>query len=306
MNKCLCCGKPLNQGESDWHQSCIKSFFGTKTMPSIDISEFPKLFLDSKNKEAIVTGVQKKLSLHLHKSGNDHRLTIVDYPSGYILKPSSDEYHQLPENEWLTMHLANICNIETVPYGLIKLEDNSLAYITKRIDRKGNKKIAMEDFCQLGEVQTENKYKSSYEMVGKILGKYSDNIGLDYYKLFNVILFSFLVGNSDMHLKNFSIYKNKGKHIFSPSYDLLNTLIITEDTDEIALSIAGKKSNINKKNLLYLADRYHLNNIQVDTIFNNYLKKKPVIINAINDSFLDKSLKNKYIEIIEDRYKRLL
>jgi serine/threonine-protein kinase HipA len=231
---------------------------------------------------------------------------MVNYPSGYILKPSSDKFNQLPENEWLTMHLANICDLETVPFGLIRLEDRSLAYITKRIDRKGKKKIAMEDFCQLGESLTENKYRSSCEKLGKILKQYSENIGLDYYKLFNVILFSFIVGNSDIHLKNFSLYQKNGKYIFSPSYDLVNTLLlITEDKEELALSIDGRKSHLTRKNFINLAVRYHLNESQVTRIFNNFQQKHPLITDAINNSFLDEPSKSAYKNIVNNRYERL-
>jgi serine/threonine-protein kinase HipA len=305
MNNCLCCGKALNSNETEWHQSCIKKFFGTDKLPSIDLSNIASLFLKSKGKESVITGVQKKVSLHLYKERDSSRLTVIGYPSGYILKPQSDDFEQLPENEWLTMHLANICNIDTVPFGLLRLEDNSIAYITKRIDRKGKNKIAMEDFCQLGGTPTENKYKSSYEKVGKILSTYTDNIGLDYYKLFNIILFSFIVGNSDMHLKNFSLIKKNKNYILSPAYDLLNTLIITEDDEELALSIDGKKSNLNKKNLKYLAKRYSLNEIQIDRIFNNFEKKHDLILETINDSFLNEYMKMEYIKIIENRYSRL-
>jgi serine/threonine-protein kinase HipA len=305
MSNCLCCGKPLKINEVDWHESCIKSFFKTKNLPTISINDFSKIFIDSKNKDSVITGVQKKVSLHLQEEGDNSRLTLVDYPSGYILKPQSEQYPQLPENEWLTMHLANICGIKTVPFALIRLEDNSLAYITKRIDRKGNKKIAMEDFCQLAEVLTENKYRSSCEKLGKVLYKYSDNIGLDFYKLFNVILFSFMVGNSDMHLKNFSIYKNNSKYMFSPSYDLLNTLIITDDKEEIALSIEGRKSKITRNDFSDLALKYNLTSVQINNIFNNIKNKYPSIIDSINNSLLDDSLKTAYINIIDDRFKRM-
>lgn len=305
MNNCLHCGKPLNEDEKDWHKSCVKSFFGTPSLPSVSINNFSQLFLNSKKKEAIITGVQKKVSLHLEKDGDSSRLTLVNYPSGYILKPQSDNFNQMPENEYLTMQLAVLCNLETVDFGLIRMEDNSLAYITKRIDRKGNKKIAMEDFCQLSEVLTENKYRSSYEKLGKIVEKYSDNIGLDYYKLFNIILFSFIVGNSDMHLKNFSIYKKKSKYILTPSYDLLNTLIITTDDEELALSIEGGKKQFSRNNFIGLAKKYHLNDIQIKRIFSNYQNKQELIIETIKNSLLTKDLKSAYIEIINNRYKRL-
>jgi len=305
MSKCLCCGNELLPEEIDWHKSCIKKFFGTNTLPFINIKEFSNIFLDSKNKEAVITGVQKKVSLHLERSGENSRLTFINYPSGYILKPPSSEYEQLPENEWLTMKLANLCNIETVPFGLIRLEDKTLAYITKRIDRIGKKKVDMEDFCQLGEILTEGKYKSSYEKVGKILYQFSDNTGFDYYKLFNIILFSFIVGNSDMHLNNFSLYKKNGNYILSPAYDLLNTLIITENNEELALSLEGKKREFTKDNFIYLANCYKLTELQTIRIFNKYEKSYSLLIKTINNSFLNKNLKEDYINIINDKYKRL-
>ncbi len=305
MNRCLCCNKALDNNKYIWHQSCIKKFFNTATLPIVDLKDYDYAFLNPNNKKSIITGVQKKLSLALINNNQHPRLTLINFPSGYILKPNIKEYPFLCENEFLTMHLASICGIDTVPFGLIELEDNSFAFITKRIDRKNNKKIPMEDFCQLGEKLTEQKYKSSYEQVGKILSKYSDNIGLDYYKLFNLILFSFIVGNSDMHLKNFSLYKNNNNYILSPAYDLLNTLIVTEDNEELALSISGKKNKIKIDNFINLAKNYNLLDVQIERIFKNYIDKKHLIIDTINDSLLSEELKIKYINIVLNRYNRL-
>eukprot|EP01156_Anaeramoeba_ignava_P011706 Anaeramoba_ignava/a484671_18.p1 GENE.a484671_18~~a484671_18.p1 ORF type:complete len:311 (+),score=34.92 a484671_18:494-1426(+) len=307
MNKCLCCSNELINEETYWHKKCIKKFFNTDQLPKIDLNTnaLSTYFLTSYNKESLTTGVQKKISLHLQKDGDNARLTMIDYPSGYILKPVSEDYPQLVENEYLTMQLATLYNINTVPFGLIKVEDGTLAYITKRVDRKNKNKIAMVDFCQLGEVLTENKYRSSYEQVGKILAKYSENIGLDYYNLFIIILFSFLVGNSDMHLKNFSLYKKNNKYTLSPAYDLLNTLIVTNDNEELALTIDGIKSNLKKSNFINLAHRYRLNEVQINRVFNSFKKKNEITIKTINESLLNKDLKEKYIEIFEERYKQI-
>ncbi len=305
MNKCLCCNKELIDDSSIWHQSCIKNFFGTNTIPTVDLSKYKIAFPSQSDNSSVVTGVLKKFPLHLEKNSNNHRLTLNNLPNGYILKTNTKEYPGMCENEYLTMHLAKICGIETIPFGLIKLENNNLAYITKRIDRAKNHKIAMEDFCQLGNVLTEQKYKSSYEQVGKILSQYSQNIGLDYYKLYNIILFSFITGNSDMHLKNFSIYKNKGKYVLTPAYDLINTLIMTNDSDELALSIGGIKRKLKKENFINLAKRYNLLDVQIDRIFNNFNSKHQLIINTINESLLTNDLKDKYVDIINNRYQRL-
>ncbi|MGD1823556.1 MAG: HipA domain-containing protein [Pleomorphochaeta sp.] len=305
MNRCLCCNKDLNDNNIIWHESCIKKFFNTTDLPKVDLKDYNYTFLNKGDKKSIITGVQKKLSLALEKKGTYPRLTLINFPSGYILKPNTLEYPFLCENEFLTMHLANLCNIETVPFGLIELEDKSLAFITKRIDRNHNKKIPMEDFCQLGNKLTEQKYKSSYEQVGKIVSTYSDNIGLDYYKLFNLILFSFIVGNSDMHLKNFSLIKLKGNYVLAPAYDLLNTIIVTNDSEELALTICGKKNKLKKDNFIKLAKSYNLLDKQIERIFNNYKKNKPLIIDTITSSLLSEDLKEKYISIVENRYNRL-
>ena len=212
---CLCCGKPIIETASEqekavgWHNRCVKRFFGTKTLPDIEVSEdvLEQLAIESTNKGLTVPGVQKKMSLHLDNSGATPRLTLVNYPTGYILKPQTKEYPCLPEAEYLVMQMAEKAKIRTVPHALIRIkaQDNALAYITKRIDRRDGKMLAMEDFCQLDGRLTEDKYKGSYERCAKIIRKYSSRAGLDITELFIRVVFSYIVGNSDMHLKNFSL-----------------------------------------------------------------------------------------------------
>ena len=212
---CLCCGKPIietaseQEKSSQWHNRCVKKFFGTKTLPDIEVSEevLEQLAIESTNKGLTVPGVQKKMSLHLDNSGATPRLSLVNYPTGYILKPQTKEYPCLPEAEYLVMQMAEKAKIKTVPHALIRIkaQDNSFAYITKRIDRRDGKMLAMEDFCQLDGRLTEDKYKGSYERCAKIIRKYSSRAGLDITELFIRVVFSYIVGNSDMHLKNFSL-----------------------------------------------------------------------------------------------------
>ena len=153
MSRCLCCGKELRNGnEYGWHSACVKSFFGTTKFPDIDVSKktLNQIALDTTGKGFTVPGVQKKLSLHLSKEENP-RLTLVNYPTGYILKPQTDEYSALPEMEYLVMQMAKVSGIKTVPFALLRLhsQGNAFAYITKRIDRIDGQMLAMEDFCQL-------------------------------------------------------------------------------------------------------------------------------------------------------------
>ena len=187
--KCLCCGKTIRENASNaekewsWHKKCVKSFFMTEEMPFLDITkeQLERLANETVNEGLTVPGVQKKLSLHL-SSDTNARLTIVDYPTGYILKPQTEEFDYMPEFEDLAMRLAELMGIQTVPHALIKINDE-YAYITKRVDRdieKNEIKLhAMEDFCQLSNRLTQDKYKGSYENCGRIIKKYSITPGLD-------------------------------------------------------------------------------------------------------------------------------
>lgn len=265
---CLCCGKPIietaseQEKSSQWHNRCVKRFFGTKTLPDIEVSEevLEQLAIESTNKGLTVPGVQKKMSLHLDNSGATPRLTMVNYPTGYILKPQTKEYPCLPEAEYLVMQMAEKAKIKTVPHALIRIkaQDNALAYITKRIDRHDGKMLAMEDFCQLDERLTEDKYKGSYERCAKIIRKYSSRAGLDITELFIRVVFSFIVGNSDMHLKNFSLIEtdeNSGSYILSDAYDMLPVNIVNPaDTVQTALTLNGKKRNLHHNDFLKFAD----------------------------------------------------
>lgn len=210
----------------------MKKFFGTTKFPDIDVSEevLRQLALDSTDKGYTVPGVQKKLSLHLTE-GATPRLALVNYPTGYVLNPQTEEYPALPEMEYLIMQMAATSGIQTVPFALLRLplQNNAYAYITKRIDRQSNQMLAMEDFCQLDGRLTEDKYRGSYERCGKLVSKHSIREGLDLAELYLRIVFSFAVGNSDMHLKNFSLIETEEgsrEYILSAAYDMLSTNVV--------------------------------------------------------------------------------
>lgn len=259
---CLCCGKPLRPtGSIDcWHTSCVERFFGTTRIPEIEFDDtaLEHLAAESTRKGYTVPGVQKKLSLHLFSEGDHPRLTLVNYPTGYILKPQVAEFSSLPEAEQLVMCMADAAGISTVPHALI-MGCDSLAYITKRVDRIFEKDrikmLAMEDFCQLDLRLTQDKYRGSYERCAKIISRHSSRKGLDMTELYLRLVFCFLVGNSDMHLKNFSLLETgegSGEYVLSPAYDLLPVnMIMPEDKEQFALAMNGKKQNLHKKISLY-------------------------------------------------------
>lgn len=302
MKRCLYCYKHLENNDIDFHQNCSKKIFGESTPPLINYSlkDIDSLAHEVINSKITLTGVQPKISLQIKsEKGEPNRFTIIGVLGNYILKPQSSKYESLPENEDLSMHLAEIAKIKTVPHTLIRLSDNSLAYITKRIDRdkKGNK-IAMEDMCQLTNRLTEYKYKGSYEQIAKIILKYSANPILDIISFFEIIIFSYLIGNSDMHLKNFSLCNKRGKHELSPAYDLLSTkMVIPKDLENLALNLNGKKNNLKRQDFENLIVDY----VDRKTIDNSYKKFQNVIpkwFEFIDNSFINQESKEKYKSII--------
>ena len=308
---CFCCGKPLKtENDNGWHKACIKRFFGIAHVPEIEIDEktLESLAAQSTSKGLTVPGVQKKLSLHLSTDNHNPRLTLVNYPTGYILKPQVREFECLPEAEQLVMTMADATGISTVPHALIKSGDN-LAYITKRIDRifekTDVKMLAMEDFCQLDLRVTADKYKGSYERCAKVIGKYSSQIGLDMAELFMRLVFSFVVGNSDMHLKNFSLIETdeaSNTFVLSPAYDLLPVnVIMPEDTEEFALALNGKKTHIRKKDFFVFAEECGISKASAEKMIAKIVSMKPKYIDMCNGSLLPDHLKERFAELIEQR-----
>ena len=304
--KCLCCYKELNAGEHDYHAACAKRWFGALGVPTLpyshaDIRDMAKQIVRA---QTTVTGVQAKLSLDIQRIDQESRFTIVSMDGAYILKPQTAQYPYLPENEDLTMHLAQTAKIEVVPHILVRFEDGELCYLTKRIDRSTNGlRLPMEDMCQLTERLTERKYKGSYEQIAKAIRQYSDAPGLDLTNYWTTVLFCWLVGNSDMHLKNFSLYApNTTEHILAPAYDLVNTLlVIPEDTEELALTLNGKKRKLTPHDFETAMLSSGLNEKVVSNIFRKFLRIYPQWEAIIRNSFLPADLQEAYWQLIQQR-----
>lgn len=303
-NKCLYCYEDLTV-ETDFHEKCSLIFFGTKQAPKLEYT-FDQMADLAKNvveRSVSVPGVQPKLSMSFNEGKRDQRLTVVGALGGnYIFKPPSLEYPEMPENEHLTMRLAALLKIKTVPSSLIRLKSGELSYITKRIDRTDDgKKIHMLDMFQITEAF--DKYKSSMEKIGNALGKFSSNTQLDKLFFFELALFSFLTGNNDMHLKNFSMIETASGWVLSPAYDLLNVAIANpEDKEELALTLGGKKNKLRKEHFVKLALDLGLNTKQIDGVFKRFSEKKEDLIKMIHNSFLSEIMKVKYLEIFQKRY----
>lgn len=310
ITKCLYCYEALDAGEKDFHSRCSKKMFGAAEAPLLPYTEdnLEKLAEEVIRSHTSVTGVQPKLSLHLEKDKNNvKKFTIVGLWGGYILKPPGPQYPQLPEVEHLTMRMAAIAKIKTVPHSLIKLQSGAIAYITKRVDRIGREKLHMEDMCQLTERLTEDKYNGSYEQIAKVIKKYSATPGLDTINFFELVLFSFLTGNADMHLKNFSlIYQPNLGIVLSPAYDLVaTTLVNPADDEDFALTMNGKKKKIKKNDFIAAFNTANLGEKQQWNIFQKMQHSLPLWVNLIEKSFLSNKFKAAYRNILSERFNRL-
>ena len=305
MCKCLYCYKELEEGQKDFHPGCARKFFGTPDAPLLEYrrEELDALAAQVIQAQTSLTGVQPKLSLNLHKHEGSNRLTIVGLWGDFIFKPQTDAYPELPENEDLTMHMAEAARIKVVPHSLIRLADGSLGYITRRIDRtKKGEKIDMEDMCQLTLHPTEYKYKSSCEQIAKAIAAYSSTPKLDLVNFMQVLLFSFVTGNNDMHLKNFSLYRPKALYQLSPAYDLLNVAIANpKDKEEMALSINGKKARIQLADFLKSSDTMGIEQRVTLGLIDGLRNAMPAWIDLINDSFLSDEMKQNYLDLISRR-----
>ncbi|EIA08650.1 HipA protein [Flavobacterium frigoris PS1] len=313
FKKCLYCYKPLaDDSAGDFHEQCSLEFFGSKQQPVFEhsLKQMVDLAKNVVERSVAVPGVQPKLSLSIVNDtihdGNKGRLTVVGALGGnYIFKPPSAQFPEMPENEHVTIRIAEAFGINTVMSSLIRLQSGELSYITKRIDRtETGEKIHMLDMFQITEAF--DKYKSSMEKIGKALDEFSDNTLLDKVYFLELAIFSFLTGNNDMHLKNFSMIHSGETWTLAPAYDLLNVAIVNpDDTEELALTLEGKKKKLKWEHFKRLGITLGLNEKQIKGMAKRFHKNKPIAIEWINNSFLSHAFKEKYKTLLEDRYQRL-
>lgn len=304
-HRCLYCYQPLPDDAGDFHAACSKRFFGTETPPQLALTneKMQELAKDIVLRSIAVTGVQPKLSLTIDKDPGDpkkSRFTIVGLWGHYILKPPTPEFPFLPENEDLTMHLAGLFGLPTAAHSLIRLESGELAYITKRFDRLGEQKLPMEDMCQLTETLTSDKYRSSMEKIGKCIWSFASRPGLAAISFFEMVLFSYLIGNADMHLKNFSLLTQTDDEIvMAPAYDLVCTkIVIPDDKEESALTINGRKSKLARRDFDALAQNLKIPERSKQNIYTRFSGKMKQAKQWIDFSFLPAGVKDEYLHIM--------
>ena len=308
MSNCLYCYKVLDENLADYHPKCIEAFFGTKHAPILPyrLSEMGKLAKEAVELSITVPGVQPKLSLGWIKTtlenGHQGRLTIMDALEGnYILKPQNEDYPQMPENEHLSMKLAELFRINIVPVNMIRLASGELCFITKRIDRNPDgSKNHMIDFLQILELT--DKYKGTMESLGKTIGELSENTLFDKLRFFESVVFNYIIGNNDMHLKNYSMFLSETGWVLAPFYDLLNVkMILAKDKEDTALLLGGKKENFNRGYFDRLGFVLQLNDKQITAVYRRLKKWLPNAIQLVDVSFLKDERKSEYAKLITDR-----
>jgi serine/threonine-protein kinase HipA len=254
-----------------------------------------------------IQGIQPKLSVLLDIAQASFK--VVERGGQYILKPPHPHYDEIPQNEDLTMKLAAAIGIEVSLHGLLYNIDHSLTYFIKRFDRlPRNQKLAVEDFSQLLGFSRETKYESSMEQVASVIEKYCTFPVIEKLRLFRLFIFNFLIGNEDMHLKNFSLIRRNHKVELSPAYDLLNTTIILRAKEEIALPLKGKKSRLNRGDFVdyFGQERLRLTEAVIQRELSHFESALPRWKALIEQSFLSSTLQQRYWELVESRWHRLL
>ena len=318
-NKCLCCYKELKKGEMGYHASCAYKLFGSKQPPILPYTRdnIDGLALEVLQSSTSVTGVQAKLSLDINRGEKNEpdRLTIVGLWGNYILKPQSSKFCSMPELEDLTMKMAEVAKIETASHSLIRMADGELAYITRRMDRKSDgSKRSMLDMCQLSNRLTEHKYRGAYTQLADIIRNYSATPMLDIQRFWEIVIFSWITGNSDMHCKNFSLLDKEGiGYTLSPAYDLLAVALTgIDDKDELAMPLSG--FGVDDSQCIAGFDRtsfleaMNISGIETnigDKLIDRLIKNQAKWVDLIEHSFLTADLKEAYKELIKERIERI-
>jgi serine/threonine-protein kinase HipA len=308
--KCLIC---YEEADEIYHDQCMLSVFGKRIDPIINLDEqiLKTLAKNQLNQKQVLAGVQKKLSLDF-QSGQDKqvRMTVTNLWGRYIFKPKGKPPH-FPENEHLCLKLAESFKIKVEKSALIPTTTGDLGFVAKRFDRNDKRdEFHQEDFCQILDKPTYKKYNASLEQVGKVLKRHSDFPGDDLYRLYELTLFNFIIGNVDAHLKNLTlIYENNEgvKKILSPAYDLLSTdLYIDDDNEESALAINGKKNKLERKDFLVLAKSFGISEKVHSTLLERFLQHLPQWHQLIDKSFLEEKKKAEFKNLIQEKIARIL
>jgi serine/threonine-protein kinase HipA len=300
----VCLGPLAGEGRS--HARCVRELFGTARVPDIDL-ELAKLHTVALAMvgHTSLSGIQRKVSLRLAVERG--HLQVAAEGGRYILKPQAHTFPALPENEHLTMQLARVLHIEVPPCGLLPLRDGTLAYVVKRFDRtEEGGKLLQEDFCQLAQRSPKEKYQGSSELCARLVLRYASEPLVESLKLFRLLVFVWWTGNGDMHLKNFSLLRGAdGRYRLSPAYDLLCTRLVIPG-DQLALSVAGNKKDVNRRQWMELARACQLPPRAAERVLRETASACEQAEALVGRSFLPSEMKEAYRSLLQERTALLL
>ena len=289
------------RGEKNYHERCLRALFRTAKVPKLDV-EASKLHTAALAMvgHTSLSGIQKKISVNL--AADRETLQVAAEGGRYILKPQTETYPGLPENEHLTTRLAQLVEIEVAPFGLVSLKGDSLAYIVRRFDRlQDGRKLRQEDFCQLAELSPKEKYDGSAELCVRLLRKYASEPLIEILKLYRLLVFAWWSGNGDMHLKNFSLLADEqGVTRLTPAYDLVCTRLVIPN-DPLALPISGKKENLDRDDWLSFARYCQLPEKTAHRVLETQASVLDSATALIDSSFLPTDQQKVYKELIANR-----
>ncbi|MGQ0504103.1 MAG: type II toxin-antitoxin system HipA family toxin [Myxococcaceae bacterium] len=293
MTTCMACLEDAD--DADYHARCLRRLFGSATLPTlaIDASRLHVSGLEMAG-HVVMSGVQRKIALRLADAGR--RLEVAPEGSRYILKPPPETFPLVPENEHLSLLLAETAGIEIPPLALLRLSTGQRALIVKRFDRADDgHKLRQEDFCQLSFRSTKDRYQGSAEQVVKVVKRFASEPVVELVKLFRMLLFSWCIGNGDLHLKNLSLLCGEDRlHRISPAYDLLSTELVLGD-DTLALPVGGKKKNLTRRVWLEFAKTAGLSERATSSVLEEVISSLSRGEKLVAGSFLSQELKDAYL-----------
>lgn len=325
MNNCKITLKKLPkrtkfEGFSD---AGVRHLFGTlKVSPIVnfdrqDLESYPT----SHNGKMSISGYQPKMSATVI----DNELALVKENGTYIIKPSPAQFPSLAENEHAIMTIASMCKFSVPPFGLIQLKNGELAFIIQRYDREGGSKLHQEQldsamgvndkFGNVNGLQT-----ISYSRAGTFIAQNLKAVQ-QYAEFYRRVIFSYVVGNNDHHLRNFSLlYLNKGSFpTLSPVYDVVSVEpygeyfrgsymalpLLTSEENEGALDIETgfdrKYGQYDRQDFIKLGEEIGLRRQAAIKLLDDLLKLIEKAISIVSNSFINESHKEGIEQLIRHR-----
>lgn len=298
---CDICGNALDK-KGRYHPACLRRLFGIPRLPVIELRQSDVLTKAQEMAGRLsISGVQPKLSM----SRKGSRLLSVMEGGQFILKPQTEQFPALPQNENMCMSIAGVMGINIPPHGLFDLQDDVPTYLVRRFDRtEDGGKLRCEDFVQiLGE---DDKYSGSLEQVGKKIWEVSSVPGLDAQLFFERVLLNFLTGNGDAHLKNFSMLEtDDGELRLSPAYDIVCSKAVLPKEMDCALTLNGKQNKLARQDFVQLGAGLKIPPNVTGNIFERFRQGHPLMVEQAHHSRLPAAFQEKVLVVLDERHRRL-